>query len=501
MSTDIVPVNAGSARSALDVGIMRLCGRDLAVAATHIREVVPLPETLYPDFTGHADCIGAIVIRGQVIPVLDIAPRLGFPPRSGGSGVVLILRHEDRRIGLVMDLVSGLARIPGERVQPFHRSQPGPAQIIGHSFPHRDMLVGLIDAEAIFALPGVAHAVETGSDAKRRLRSDTRSAVLVSVADTHLAIDAAIVVATLPGVQLRPSPAPASKWAGVVHYLGLEVPVVEDLTLFDLSGSAAEGQGGAIIVVKLDEKCLLGIRIDRVRSIRQLDSDSVRPLSGALAERLTLFAGAVRDREGLQSLYFDSDALRANPRLRMLGALSREVKAEATTAPGVISGAQGNGMQQAYVIFRMGGRHCAAALATVKQIIPLPDQQSGAQSPGSALRGMATYNGTPLPLLGISAVEEGGSAEKPMVLIVEQAGAFSGLVVDKLENIVRAAEQRRPGPTGQGRFIQARVGGAAKAVPLYDLAEEVDRLSMTGAAPARALPSPAVPVEGARAGA
>ena len=466
----------------IDVGLMRLCGRDLAIPAINIREVVPLPKNLHPDFTAKGDCAGAIVIRGRVIPVLDITARLGFAARDEQSGVVVIVRHDDSLIGLIMDLVSGLARIPSARIQPLRMASPASDRIIESSFPHHELLVGLINPKSVFALPGIAHAGEVQRDSSHHGHRDIRSAVLVSAADTNLAIDATIVVATLPGIQLRPSVAPASNWKGVVTYLGTEVPVVDDLALFDLTGTAAQGPVGAIVILKLDDKRMLGIKIDRVRSILPIDADSVQPLSGALGERLTLFAGAVRDREGLQSLLFDSDALRADERLGMLGGLCRKLETPDKAVSGFARAGQDSGAQQPYVIFRMGERRYAASLASVKQIIPLPEQRGGARPPGSALQGMATYNGAPLPLLGQLPDDMPSTGEKPMVLIVEKAGSFSGLVVDRLENIVRASPRRRPGPSARGDFIQARMGSDTKAVPVCNLVEEADRLALTGTA-------------------
>tara|TARA_B100000678_G_scaffold286946_1_gene292604 strand:+ start:1603 stop:3093 length:1491 start_codon:yes stop_codon:yes gene_type:complete len=466
--------------AAIDVGLMRLCGRDLAVPAANIREVVPLPKTLHPDFSAHGECAGAIVIRGRMIPVLDIAARLGFPARDGQSGVVVILRDDDALIGLIMDMVSGLARIPSSRIQPLRMAGPTSDPVIESSFPHRELLVGLINPKAVFAIPGLPHAVEVSRDTGQQGDRDLRSVVLVSAADTNLAIDATIVVATLPGVQLRPSVAPASDWKGVVSYLGVEVPVIDDLALFDLTGTAAQGPVGAIVILKLDEKRMVGLKIDRVRSILPIDANSVQPLSGALGDRLTLFAGAVRDREGLQSLLFDSDALRSDERLRMLGALCRKVQTEDKSASVLAKTDQASGAQQPYVIFRMGERRYAASLASVKQIIPLPEQRGGARPQGSALQGVATYNGAPLPLLGRLPDDMRSTGERPMVLIVEKAGSFSGLVVDKLENIVRASPRRRPGPTARGDFIQARMGTDTKAVPVCNLLEEADRLAVEG---------------------
>ena len=465
----------------LEVGLMRLCGRDLAIPAANVREVVPLPEPLHPDFSGTGACAGSILIRGRAIPVLDIAQRLGFPPRPAGKGVVLILRHENALVGLIMDLVSGLARVTGDRVQPFSITGCEQRPVIHSSFPLGDTIVGLIDPAAMFALPGVAYTWE-GRPAHAHRSGGPRSAlVLVSIAGANIALDAALVVATVPSIQLKPSVAPNSKWTGMVRYLGREVPVVDDLTLFGLSGRAAEGTGGAVIVLQYDDRRMLGVKIDRVRRILSLDESAIQPLPSALGEQLSLFKGAVVDHEGLENLLLDGDALRRCEALRMIAALTRET-GEPVPAHGLATRQPPqSGEFQSFVVFRTGSKRRAAALASVKQIIPFPQTFTAVRRPGSALQGIASFGGAPLPLIDLGIPPAGSSSEPGdrKVLVVETAGAFYGLVVDRLETIARAVSQRLPGPASNRQFIHARVNDRAVAVTLSDLAEEAERLTGT----------------------
>jgi purine-binding chemotaxis protein CheW len=462
----------------LEVGLMRLCGRDLAVPAANVREVVPLPERLHPSFSDAGVSAGSIVIRGRVIPVLDVAERLGFGPREGAGGVVLILRHQQALIGLVMDLVSGLARVPQEQVQPFAVAGDKGTRIVSSSFPHGDGLVGLIDPEAVFALPGVPHAKDTSMTGAGGHASGRSAVVLITAAEASLALEAGLVVATVPAVKMGPSPAPTSKWVGVVHYLGQEIPVVDDLSLFGLSGRAGDGPSAAVIILRLDDKRMLGVKIDQVRRILPVSRDAIRPLPAALAAQLTLFAGAVVDHDGRQNLLLDGDALTRSDALRMIGALSREKSGAASTAPAMGAVAQGEGAnRQPFLVFRAGTRRRAAPLASVKQIIPFPQARTGVRRDGSGLQGMASYNGAPLPLLALAGAGVPDGDAEPVVLVVETGGTFNGLIVDRLETVARAIARPSPGQRGASHFIEAQVGERMEAVTLVDLAEEARRLA------------------------
>lgn len=463
----------------LDVGLMRLCGHDLAVPAINVREVVPLPAQLHPSFSGTGASIGSIVIRGRVIPVLDVAARLGFAPRDSESGVVLILRNEGALIGLVMDSVSGLARVRQSDIQPFAAPGHDGTQIVSCSFPLADALIGLIDPAAVLALPGVPRACEgiTRADASGvAIRS---AVVLITVADANLAIDASLVVATVPNAQLRPSPMPASKWVGVVRYLGQEVPVVDDLALLGLSGCAADSPNGAVIILRFGPQRMLGLKIDRVQRILPIDDRAVRPLPEALGAQLPLFVGAVVDHEGRQNLLLDRDALTRCEPLRMIGALSREKDGQSSGSAHISGPANDGAERQPFLVFCAGERRRAAPLASVKQIIPLPQTQSDVRRAGSALQGIASYNGAPLPLLDLGGAGGDTDRSEAVVLVVEHGGAFTGLIVDRLDTVTRAVAQQRPGKSvdAAGRFIEAVIGGQPEAVNLCDLGEEVRRIA------------------------
>ncbi len=454
-------------RAPIDVGLMRLCGRDLAIRADSIREVVPLPDTLHANFSGTGACFGTVVIRGRAIPVLDIAGHLGFARPPCATGVVVVLREGDRLLGLVVDMVSGLARIAADEVQPLAGVADDRRPLIASGFLHGQALFGLIDQAAIFTLPGVIHAVEVGKD-ERRTASVRGAAVLVSVADTQIAIDTGFVVATVPGDTIMPSPEPAGPWMGVVRYLDREVPVVDDLALLGLTGRAAEGAHGAVVIVQLAEDQMLGLKIDRIRHILPLGFQSLHPLSCEVGSQLPLFRGAVIDHEGRQSLMLDHDAVRESAVLRTIAALTRRTGKTGADRPGETR----TSSLQAYVVFRTGEGYGAASLASVKQIVPFPVDAAPARLAGSALRAIASYDGAPLPLFDFANGPVAADMTGRMILVVESDSTFNGLVVEKLETVARTVPQPRPG-ISQGHFIHAQVDGQSVAVTVCDLTRQV----------------------------
>jgi purine-binding chemotaxis protein CheW len=90
-----------------------------------IREILqPLPVTPVP----HAPefLAGVMNLRGEVIPVVDVRKRLGAPGTSPRSKV-LVVNVAGRLVGLIVDAVAEVVRIP--------RSASRPPPIVGEGGP------------------------------------------------------------------------------------------------------------------------------------------------------------------------------------------------------------------------------------------------------------------------------------------------------------------------------------------------------------------------------
>ncbi|HEU0066508.1 MAG TPA: chemotaxis protein CheW [Sphingomonas sp.] len=505
------------ANAAIHVGLVRLGGRDLALRAECVREVVPLPQQLQPAFTRCDGLAGSIVVRGQVIPVVDVSHLLGFDDEATGPGAVVVVRHDENLIGLFVHAVSGLMSVRASDIQPFLFTDAQGQQVVKSSFSIDDRLVGVVDPAAILALPGMPRAraiSRTGQDAM--LVGQMRLLVL-SAAGAELALEATFVVATMPGTQVRPAPGVGDEWAGVIDYLDLEVPVIEDIGLLGLSGRTGDGAGALVVIVRLAENELLGIKADHVHRIMSVHERDIRPFPHGIAARLPLFTGAVANGSGGQSMLLSSTALAENAPLRMIAALTHR---KGNAGPGTAALAAGQEQQnsdrqhagaalpQPYLVFRTGARRKACPLAEISQIIPLPHDHGRLSSPGSPLRGFISHAGAPVALVDLGEDEvapldptqvaaRGGGPAAPgtgdrMVLIVNTGECATGFIVDQLETIARALAQTMPPRAGvpvgeEGSFIQTRFGGRDEAVRICRLADEIERLSASADSTGRTL--------------
>lgn len=62
---------------------------------------------------------GVINLRGTVLPVMDLAERLGLPRREHNDrNVIIVVKHEDTMTGLLVDAVSDIIALTQDDLQP-----------------------------------------------------------------------------------------------------------------------------------------------------------------------------------------------------------------------------------------------------------------------------------------------------------------------------------------------------------------------------------------------
>ena len=105
-----------------DAPLVQLCtfrigGEDYAVDIMRVREIIhPLPITPVP--RAPASVEGVVRLRGEVIPVLDVRRRLALPASAPTRRTrFLVVNVARRRIGLVVDEVCEVIRIPRDEIR------------------------------------------------------------------------------------------------------------------------------------------------------------------------------------------------------------------------------------------------------------------------------------------------------------------------------------------------------------------------------------------------
>ncbi|UYY78259.1 chemotaxis protein CheW [Sphingomonas sp. R1] len=458
---------AEAARQHIDVGLLRLGGVELAVPVDWVREVVPCPAALGPCFGTHPALVGSIGVRGDVIPVVDLTVLLGFGAQPGQGGTIVVLRRDDVLLGLRIDSVSGLYRIPVSAVRELIDSG-GEARLVDRAFVREAHLVGILEPATLFSMPGLPLVRCQARAEDHAALGRTRPFVLVTVAGVQIAIDSHLVESTAPAINLRRCAVPAPGWSRSVNYLGRDVRVFDQLATLGLDGATAEESQGPVILLRIAPDKLVGWHVESVRSVARISDDKFGPLPAGMVGRTSLFGGIVTDPGGGQNLLLDSEAVRADPAIRAMAALCRAAAASATQGAGN-GQADGKGPPaNAFLIFDTGARLLATPLDAIREVVPFRGLSSRVED-GSGLCGIGDHRGEAVSVYGI---EPGMPAEDADLLIIarEQAGEGPrGYLARRLATIVNAPALPVPGGSPGARFVPARIDGAQHSIRIHML--------------------------------
>ncbi|MGH7661495.1 MAG: chemotaxis protein CheW [Vulcanimicrobiaceae bacterium] len=100
----------------LQVVIFALGDIELAVNITQVREIERLsPVTRLPHVPDYIE--GVINLRGQLVPIVDLRTRLGLRQKAAPKTArVIVVEVGDRCMGMVVDRVREVARIPSDQI-------------------------------------------------------------------------------------------------------------------------------------------------------------------------------------------------------------------------------------------------------------------------------------------------------------------------------------------------------------------------------------------------
>ncbi len=100
---------------------------------------------------------GVINLRGTVLPVMDLAERLGLPRREHNDrNVIIVVKHDDAMTGLLVDAVSDIIAITDDDLQP-------PPDLAPNTQPGVIKSLTLLDERMIrvLDLPNVVHTEQS----------------------------------------------------------------------------------------------------------------------------------------------------------------------------------------------------------------------------------------------------------------------------------------------------------------------------------------------------
>ncbi|MGD0642017.1 MAG: chemotaxis protein CheW [Roseiarcus sp.] len=107
-----------AASGACEFIAFRVGAQEFCIDIMSVREIRGwTPATALPHAPSYVR--GVINLRGSVLPIVDLAERLGFPPTDASARqVIIVVQVKSQIIGLLVDAVSDILTQSTENIQP-----------------------------------------------------------------------------------------------------------------------------------------------------------------------------------------------------------------------------------------------------------------------------------------------------------------------------------------------------------------------------------------------
>src|SRR5438874_1200969 len=162
---------AGMSRELHIVGFQ--VGRETyGVPITSLHEIVRVPEiTAVPDAPDYME--GVINLRGKIVSVIDLRKRLGEKKVSMGKrNRILVVEHNGRLSGLIVDSASEVLKIPATDVEPSPAAlHEGSLNCVTGLGKYKGRLIVLLDMAKLLEFDGAPQGGMNASGGRMRKRA------------------------------------------------------------------------------------------------------------------------------------------------------------------------------------------------------------------------------------------------------------------------------------------------------------------------------------------
>lgn len=109
------------------------------------------PSTTLPHTPPHV--LGVINLRGSVIPVIDMAARLGLPAiEPTERSAIIVTNIAGKLVGLLVENVSDMITVNAEELQPAPEVLPTAERALTKAIiPHDEQMICYLDLDALFS--------------------------------------------------------------------------------------------------------------------------------------------------------------------------------------------------------------------------------------------------------------------------------------------------------------------------------------------------------------
>jgi purine-binding chemotaxis protein CheW len=427
---------------------------------------------------------GLFNLRGEVIPILDLAKLLGLQSvQAPEDRRVAVIDCGDRFIGLVIDRTGAVLRISQEERRGAHTQ----AEVagLGDGTPlERQVLDGVLVTERgqrliqVLSpeLLGVTKSLpftekRSGDDLGLRAAEVRRKAVVASLAGMEFAFAIEEVVEIQDGLEVAVAPRHFEHQIGVVSVRDELRPVLDLSAALGLQNAVKSAR--SLMLFLANEDTCFAIPVDSlVDTIEYLAADRV-PLPKIPDSKIFGLCKDVITAAGGRNVLC----------LSVSDVIERYKLREASRASGLgvrvnTDLAVEDGDDLEYFSFRVGVHTLSLPLNRIREVRHLSAEQGESLGSDQVMAGLIQLRGAVVPLVNLPVRLELAQRVDPascIVMIVEHQDRPCGLLVDAIDNIMRV----RPSAVSD---ISHLLRGASKMEPLLNCIAQALRIEGSGKA-------------------
>jgi purine-binding chemotaxis protein CheW len=470
-------------------GVFAVADVTVALPLTQLREVIPAPTGYAALLAESPGLVGAVNLRHQMIPVVDLERALGRDG-TGRPDVVVIVLHEEHLFGVLASGVRDVVEV--EEARTFELEAGGVGRVLfRRSFEYGEDIVCVLDSAAVRALPGmpVVRALPVATETVRTA-GDRSMLMLLRCERIGMCIEVAHVHSVIPELMLKSSALDGTVVRGVVVVDDHEVPVVDPMMLLGFGALPPEASRGVAL------RCARGIVVLAVSDVVRIvpvDPAARLPLPEGTASPIV--TGLVSGQEGGPYLFIDGAVAARDRDLDALAALSVPVdtpdgppgRAGSGSRVGSVAAAKVSTARDVdpegrvvipsdrkFLTYRVGGE-VATPLEQIEEILAYPPELVPVERGRPGVLGVFVHRTAAVPLTCLATLSGARTAVDPASARVLLVGGIGFLVpqLHAIENAVWEEEPGAPPPAARPLFRNAMVGvgagATARMLPYVDL--------------------------------
>lgn len=456
-------------------GLIDLGGRILGIQAVHVREAVPFPDDISPMAVSLPGLLGAMVLRQDTIPLVDMAVMLGVPTDLPIRERVVIIVNDashQRLLGLVVDRLQGMTSLDFTNTAEMCVVGRDHLLVGGRSFVNDGTVVGILDPQLLFDQPSLPYAIQRERTAARSnslMFGDQQAYLLCSYSGHGIAFPVQDIHATIPTTPLCKSPMTYGACDGVIEHHGIEIPLLDTLQILGLGRNASRPERSASLAMRVPKGGLIAFEVDRFFDIVHTRTEDLLEMPQVLTTRHDLFSGIHMSATGDHYLVLHAECvLQEEAVVQLASTTVKDTEADATQETEDKHTRTGNAAARAreaenalYLISQSAKKRMATQLAEIVEILRLPPSLLAAEVRYDGYMGTLSHRSQLVPIFSVSNVlgafpfyQEG----KACVLLFRMEGQLYGAVVDELEAVSRchpvgAPEDRVLRKMDNGEFL------------------------------------------------